>query len=275
MNKPSFCRLIAFDCKRGFRENLVKWGVAVFLFAFLTNITIKNCLLYHEEMGYLGYLTYLFQGMEEYIKSETSIFELPVCWLLYYAYLFFLTGFYPISDLYGCGMKTLLSSGNRKKWMTSKYLWIAINIVFYFLLMLLVLLINSSLIGRFDTSREAMSEVFGIKMDSITSLQVAAVWLVLPVLISISIAFMQFTITICLHPLAGYTASVIILVTSVYWMKPFFIGNYLMIIRSGLVREGGMKLIYGIAACLIVSVLSVVFGYYYFDRKDIYGSIFK
>ena len=272
MNKSSFCRLIAFDCKRGFRENLVKWGVAFFLFAFLINVTIKNCLIYHEEMGYLGYLTYLFQGMPEYIKSETSIFELPVCWFLYYAYLFFLTGFYPISDLYGCGMKTLLSSGNRKKWMTSKYLWIAINIIFYFFLMLLVLFISTVLIGRLATSPEAMNEVFGMEVKSITSLQMIAVWIVLPVLISISIAFMQFTITIYLNALAGFTASVILLVTSVYWMKPFLIGNYLMLIRNELVREGGMKLVYGIAACFIVSFLSMALGYYHFNRKDIYGS---
>lgn len=275
MNKPSFCRLIAFDCKRGFRENLVKWGVAVFLFAFLTNITIKNCLLYHEEMGYLGYLTYLFQGMEEYIKSETSIFELPVCWLLYYAYLFFLTGFYPISDLYGCGMKTLLSSGNRKKWMTSKYLWIAINIVFYFLLMLLVLLINSSLIGRFDTSREAMSEVFGIKMDSITSLQIGG---------SLACAacsnqhFHCFYAVYYYHLSASisriygfcdYSGNLCILDEAVFHWKLF--NDY----PKWTGKRRRMKLIYGIAACLIVSVLSVVFGYYYFDRKDIYGSIFK
>lgn len=270
MDKHTFCRLLVFDCKKGIRENIVKWIIAVLLFSFLVNVTIKNCLIYHKETGYLGYLTGLFQGMPEYVKSDTSIFELPVCWLIYYAYLFFLIGFYPISDLYGSGMKTLLLSGDRKKWIVSKYIWIACTVTMYFFVLMLVLLINSLWYGNLDTSAEAMLAVYGIDITSLETVQILAIWVVLPVMISIAMAFLQFTITICLNALAGYTISVVILVASAYWMHPLLFGNYLMIIRSDVVREGGMNLVTGIVICIVVDILSILLGYSCFKRKDIY-----
>lgn len=270
MRYSAFHRFVIFDCKKGFRENIVKWGVAILLFVFLSDITIKNCLIFHEEMGYIGYLTYLFQGMPEYIRSETSIFQLPVCWLLYYVYLFFLIGFYPISDLYSCGMKSLLSSGSRKKWLLSKYLWVAFNVIAYFIILLITLYCCSVSRGHIDTGNEAMLVVFGVDMGTLTMTDIIVVWILLPILTAITIAFIQFTICICVNSVAGYITSIVILAISVYWMKTLLPGNYLMIIRSNVLRTDGMDIKYGIILDSVLMVFAIIIGNCCFTKKDIY-----
>ena len=49
-----------------------------------------------------------------------------------------MVGFYPLSDLYGAGKKTLILSGSRFKWLWSKYIWTVINVIMYYAAMILV-----------------------------------------------------------------------------------------------------------------------------------------
>lgn len=270
MNKPTLNRVIVFDCKSGFLENRMKWVVAVFMFAFLSNGAIRNCLILNEEMGYWGYLTYLFQGMPEYVKTETSIFQLPVSWFLYYGYLFFLVGFYPVSSLYSCGKKTLVLSGDRKKWIMSKYLWTALSVLAYYVVMCLVLLLSSMCMGNLGAGINAMKLVFGINMNAIEPIQILCVWLILPILISVSLAYIQLTVAICLNALIGYTVSIVTLVVSVYWMHPLFLGNYLMVIRNKLICINGMDMAFGFWGCGAIIILSILIGCCCFVKKDIF-----
>lgn len=58
-------------------------------------------------------------------------------------------------------------------------------------------------------------------------------------------------------------------VVSVYWVSPFLMGNYLMIIRNNRLCAGGMDAAVGIISCIIVMVVSVVLGSVYFNKKNI------
>lgn len=67
--------------------------------------------------------------------------------------------------------------------------------------------------------------------------------------------------------IAGYIVSIVYLVVSVYWVSPFLMGNYLMIIRNNRLCAGGMDAAAGIISCIIVMVVSIVSGSVYFNRK--------
>lgn len=156
MNRRIFANLILYDIRKGFRENKIKWLVGVFIFVFFSFITVSDFSVNSPELGFLAYFTNILQGMPPYIKTDDSVFTIPVSWFLFYAFLFFVVGFYPLSDLYGAGKKTLILSGSRFKWLWSKYIWTLINVIMYYAAMILVLAAVTCAIGKWSTKPDDM-----------------------------------------------------------------------------------------------------------------------
>lgn len=267
--------LYAFDIKKGFMENWIKIGIAVFMFLFFTNVAIKDSFIYslylQQETGFLGYWMMVLGGMSEYIKTDMSIFEIPVSWLLFYAYLFYLIGFYPVADLYESGTKTLLLSESRNKWIISKFLWIATMVVLYFFVFALCLLLNMWLLeAGWDLGLLEVKQMYGILQTSAGLWQMLGIWFGVPILMSVAISYFQFMVSIYTNAITGYCVSVILLVISAYWMKPFLPANYLMIMRTHLIADNGMKTADGVIFAMAILALSVITGWLIFRRKDIY-----
>ena len=109
----------------------------------------------------------------------------------------------------------------------------------------------------------------GIDMQQFSTGNEVLVWLILPMLCACTIAVVQLTISIFAGAIAGYIVSIVYLVVSVYWVSPFLMGNYLMIIRNNRICAGGMDAAAGIISCIIVMVVSIVSGSVYFNRKNI------
>lgn len=270
MKHTSFIRLVKYDCGKGFRENRLKWVIAVFIIAFFTDGILKQSRLYLDESGLFVYMTEFFRGMPEYIPSETSVFELPGSWFLYYGFFFFLSGFYPVSDLYGCGMKTLLATENRTKWILSKYLWTALQAVCYFAAAYLILLLWSLIFGNFSTPAELCLGLYGTEPAALGPGRLLSTWFILPLTITIALSFLQLTIGIAVSTIAGYIVTLTILTVSCYWMKPWLPGNYLMLLRSSLLTEGGMQFLPGMLLGAGLILCSVTTGVLVFQRKDIF-----
>lgn len=217
----------------------------------------------------MAYFTNILQGMPPYIKTDDSVFTIPVSWFLFYAFLFFVVGFYPSSDLYGAGKKALILSGSRFKWLWSKYIWTVINVIMYYAAMILVLAAVTCAIGKWSTKSDDMLMEMGIDMQQFATGNEVLVWLILPMLCACTIAVVQLTISIFAGAIAGYIVSIVYLVVSVYWVSPFLMGNYLMIIRNNRICALGMDAAAGIISCIIVMVVCVVHGSVYFNRKNI------
>ena len=89
MNRRIFANLILYDIRKGFRENKIKWIVGVFIFVFFSFITVSDFSVNSPELGFLAYFTNILQGMPPYIKTDDSVFTIPVSWFLFYAFLFY------------------------------------------------------------------------------------------------------------------------------------------------------------------------------------------
>ena len=85
MNRRIFANLILYDIRKGFRENKIKWIVGVFIFVFFSFITVSDFSVNSPELGFLAYFTNILQGMPPYIKTDDSVFTIPVSWFLFYA----------------------------------------------------------------------------------------------------------------------------------------------------------------------------------------------
>lgn len=89
MNRRIFANLILYDIRKGFRENKIKWIVGVFIFVFFSFITVSDFSVNSPELGFLAYFTNILQGMPPYIKTDDSVFTIPVSWFLFYAFFIF------------------------------------------------------------------------------------------------------------------------------------------------------------------------------------------
>ncbi|MBQ1689236.1 MAG: hypothetical protein II073_08165 [Lachnospiraceae bacterium] len=268
MNSVKTLDLYLFDIKNGFRENKIKIVIACVMFLFFANVTVKQCMLCQVEVGFWIYWTNILGGMPEYIKTETSTFELPVSWFLFYAYLYFLIGFYPITDLYNNGSHSLILSESRNKWMLSKFFWIVTMILFYFIIFTICLMINVFFIGEKDIALSQIITFYGLS-PCIHSTEIIINYLVLPIITTIAMAVLQFVISIIWNAIYGYMLSVIILVVSVYWMKPFLIGNYLIVLRSGMFATNGMISYMGFVFDMGIIIFMMILGCLLFRKKDI------
>ena len=88
MNRRIFVNLILYDIRKGFRENKIKWIVGVFIFVFFSFITVSDFSVNSPELGFLAYFTNILQGMPPYIKTDDSVFTIPVSWFCFMHFYF-------------------------------------------------------------------------------------------------------------------------------------------------------------------------------------------
>ncbi|MDE7271945.1 MAG: hypothetical protein K2N95_02625 [Lachnospiraceae bacterium] len=271
MGTNHFLKHLKYDLVSGFYYNRRKWILGLGVFVLISDVSINNCNIMGVNAGYMGYFTYIMQGMPEYIKTETSIFRLPVCWLLFHAYLFFILCFYPLNDLIGSGQRILVLSENRNKWWYSKICWCILTVIGYYTLFCLSLSGMSLVEGTPSGGIDGISMYMGIDLHLISFGKFILVWIFMPILFSVTIGLLQMLIGIILKPVAAYGTSILILIASVYWLNPLMIGNYAMLLRNQPFTQDGVVPYIGIVLCIAASAFSTIVGSIAIEKKDIIG----
>lgn len=85
----------------------------------------------------------------------------------------------------------------------------------------------------------------------------------------LTITLLQQLISLFIKPIGSFLVMAVFLFLSAYFMKPFFFGNYAMMIRNALLCEGGVDVAEGILILSLVSLASIAGGCVVYDRKDI------
>lgn len=85
----------------GKQDKMDSRSIHICIFSF---ITVSDFSVNSPELGFLAYFTNILQGMPPYIKTDDSVFTIPVSWFCFMHFIF-MVGFYPLSDLYGAGKR--------------------------------------------------------------------------------------------------------------------------------------------------------------------------
>jgi hypothetical protein len=209
-------------------------------------------------------------GAREYVLSADSSFQLPAYWFLFHAYLFFLIGFYPVSELYLGNGQALIRTRSRKIWIVSKLFSIFLNITLYYGCFLLLLLIGNLLHGGEIIPRNGIIGLGGIAIfnKSISDLFVA--FILLPLLVSVALGVIQILMSLFLDPVLSFMAVVGYLIASVFWMNPLLIGNFSMLYRQDWISgKATIDITTGTVLCFVLIVVALILGVIMFQRKDI------
>lgn len=267
-------RMILHDFTFGLSQNISKYLLFVFLFAFFSVryfLSFDHMLNPLPEGSVMDCIMHIFKGMAVYIPGSDEPLMIPITWLLIQVVLALLVFSYPTKDLYSYGTQVLLRSRQRNIWWISKCIWnISTIIIAYGIGFLTITIVTAiygelSLIPNVQVNQE-MSALW-IQSSELTALYIAV--LLLPLLTTIAMSLLQMLLSFLLTPIYSFLIVVCILVASAYFCSPLLIGNYTMLCRNTVAYSNGVDTITGVVVDVIIIVASVIGGIVYIKRCDI------
>lgn len=277
-----FYRIFALDVRRSLLGRWKRFSVALLFFVLVTfacKISFSNAYLQSPELTpfatpTLGdFLLYAFGGCDLYIFDLDRPFAIPFQWLLLILLAIYINFDLTEESSAGVNVQLLLRAGDKKQYWLSKILCITISTSLYFMLGVIVTLGCGSALGGVS-SLEIDNLILNVMNLSSMVPREATGPAFIPTLLMVwfailTITLLQQLISLFIKPIGSFLVMAVFLFLSAYFMKPFFFGNYAMMIRNVLLCEGGVDAAEGILILSLVSLASIAGGCVVYDRKDI------
>ena len=277
-----FYRIFALDVRRSLLGRWKRFSVALLFFILVTfacKISFSNAYLQSPELTpfatpTLGdFLLYAFGGCDLYIFDLDRPFAIPFQWLLLILLAIYINFDLTEESSAGVNVQLLLRAGDKKQYWLSKILCITISTSLYFVLGVIVTLGCGSALGGVS-SLEIDNLILNVMNLSSMVPREATSPAFIPTLLMVwfailTITLLQQLISLFIKPIGSFLVMAVFLFLSAYFMKPFFFGNYAMMIRNALLCEGGVDTAEGILILSLVSLASIAGGCVVYDRKDI------
>lgn len=277
-----FFKLIRYDLKVGFSTTYKRYLVAIALFIVILGTFLLSVYSFNSVIKELGaqikpnlgnMLLYSFGGIQEYKPSPGVAFQFPAFWMLSYLLLAYITLYYPFNDLEEFGQNILIRCRDRKLWWFSKCIWNVSSVLCFFLLAWIVFIIGCLLSGCSLSMELSPSMSAILKLDAGMYMQfpdsLILQTFLLPPLVMIAMNLFQMALSLFIKPFYSFIVTVAVLLTSSYYLSPFFIGNYAMPLRSDQMVANGISLTAGIIFSLLIISVSVMVGGIAFQKRDI------
>lgn len=277
-----FYRIFALDVRRSLLGRWKRFSVALLFFVLVTfacKISFSNAYLQSPELTpfatpTLGdFLLYAFGGCDLYIFDLDRPFAIPFQWLLLILLAIYINFDLTEESSAGVNVQLLLRAGDKKQYWLSKILCITISTSLYFMLGVIMTLGCGSALGGVS-SLEIDNLILNVMNLSSMVPREATGPAFIPTLLMVwfailTITLLQQLISLFIKPIGSFLVMAVFLFLSAYFMKPFFFGNYAMMIRNALLCEGGVDAAEGILILSLVSLASIAGGCVVYDRKDI------
>lgn len=208
------------------------------------------------------------------VDMENKKFDVPVVWLMIQIGCVFFTVEYPTRDMNNFGQQIMIRSKGKGHWLMSKYAWNLLSVLIYWLVgYIMVILfcaaykvpmslgVDGNLVGGMENC-DKIQECYPAR-DMVLLL------VIIPILVSITISFIQMFTAIMLNDVFGVAISMFVLVWSMCMINPLAIGNYSMMQRSDIFNSKGLNFKNGIPITLVMIAVTVILNYVLFKNKDI------
>ena len=213
----------------------------------------------------------MFKGMEKYEPHiKTKPFEIPAFYLFFNLYISYVIARYPLNDLRGMGMNVLVNSRNRSSWIVSKFVWCAEMVLLLYAVTFAIAITCSALSGQ--VSMHLNTEInISVSNLQLTQDQFFLNVILLPIITSICISYVQLTISFRVSLLAGSIVTIVLICLSAYYSNTFLVGNYLMLLRnSAVIGSGGVLASHGCILSILLSIVSLLLSNAWFAKRDIF-----
>jgi len=269
--------IIIQDIRKGMKSNLYRYLIGIIFVVAVILLFNKNIVLemrYNKQIsmpGILDNILYLLCGMTEYIPTSGKPFELPYVWMAIQFLCSFLVFNYMQRDLEGMGLEILIRSKSRKVWWLSKCIWNVITIISFYIVIYALALVLSIIYtgGKVGFEPSIFLKYMMIPIDRVNIQRFTILLLLVPLLTSIALSLAQMSFSIIVGPILSLMSIMIIDVFSAYFMNPFLVANYSMVMRSRILIRNGISPLIGIIVDVLLIIISIYLGDFIFRKKDI------
>ena len=215
-------------------------------------------------------------GKVTFFSGTDSDFSMPTMWFMFILWIQFVSLYYPFSELNGIGKQLMVLSGSRGVWWLSKCAWTAINAALSYVM----IFVSSTLAGlvcgaklSFNANYYLYREL-NMNIDDLTS---NTTWNAFSVVMMIGftvivLALLQLLLSLLIKPLFSYFLLAGYFFAGAYIQHPSLFANYAMAARSSVLVTTGLDASLGVLIGVWIAALSVLIGYYVFQKRDILGN---
>lgn len=273
MSNHSLFSAIKHDFFYGFLKQWYLFFPFVLYATFMTisfQIEVSESL--HQKISVADAWFHLTEGMPLFNPSDMNA-HVQFSWIVLYLYLFILIGYYPMKELNSYGIQVILRERSRNYWWISKCVWLICMIFTFYLVLFFSVLIIVGFSGKMSFMIQANIHL-AIRQVVVNDLTYFEFWIqgcIVPFLVTIHIAVMQFNLMLFLDSVLSIVVVAIYLMVPVFYYNSCVLSSFLMLRRNQvlvqsneMISMGFEQLILGIAVMTIFSFL----GNWYFSRID-------
>lgn len=276
--KGSFFLQIKHDFYKGTIEGWKRYAIALCIFVFLCfvfQIRAEKIIQFNKiskEISFSDFILFMFRGMNVFDGNAVELQDKLPQWFLVNIYLSIIIGYFPLKDLSESGIQVLIRTKSRVSWWLSKCLWVIYNVLIYYTIFIIVITVFSLFHGglSLELSKELNLILSNLDISKFNFKGILVVGIILPLITSITFSLIQLLISLFTNSIISNMFIITVLTLTPFYCNSFFIGNYLMILRSNLnIGDSGISIVYGIVVCVVLSIATIFIGANKIKRYDI------
>ncbi len=276
--KGSFFLQIKHDFYKGTIEGWKRYAIALYIFVFLCfvfQIRAEKIIQFNKiskEISFSDFILFMFRGMNVFDGNAVELQDKLPQWFLVNIYLSIIIGYFPLKDLSESGIQVLIRTKSRVSWWLSKCLWVTYNVLIYYTISIIVITVFSLFHGglSLEPSKDLNLILSNLDISKFNFKGILIVGIILPVITSITFSLIQLLISLFTNSIISNMFIITVLTLTPFYCNSFFIGNYLMILRSNLnIGDNGVSIVYGIVICVVLSIATIFIGANKIKRYDI------
>ena len=220
-----------------------------------------------DNLSMQDFLFYILKG-SEVIDIKKNPFDFPYIFMTFYILIAFIIGDYVERDLKKSGINYLIRMNNRTKWIVSKFVWCACTVTISFICIIITSIIFSMIFGVNILIKTEFSVLLGLNMSYKNAYLIIELVL-LAYVTELAISIFQVTISVLTDSIISLITVVGLWVLSVYMVNPLVLNSYCFLQRTNVFVNGFISLKTGFVFDIIIIIICISTGIFYFKRKDI------
>lgn len=277
-------KIIICDFKNGIIHNKRYFLVPILIFfecMYIDNLI--RSISFGKSLGIptiLDLFVLVFCGCDPVSKlpKDNAVPDLPYFWIAIFIFAVF-SGFeYMHDDLTQFGTQIITRCKKRRTWWSSKCIWCIVSSLWFYILTLLTILLYAALHGyefvldnnhTITNTFAESSLTYKLASDNNIGLFNKICLIIAPYMVICALNMIQMVLCLYLKPIFSYIAPSIIIMAATYTDSPIAFTRCGMLLYNQDYLENGYSTCIGIIICLLIIMISIIWGGAYFKSANI------